>query len=314
MNYKYLSHNPKWPKIIKDCFNYKIINFNNFQFLNKKNVLFGNCLISLPYLNGPSNEVENLKEIIADIKKYQIDNNISYVEIRSRKQICLPQLIERCHKVTFILDLSLGSDEIWNNLGSKMRNQINKPYKSNPTIEMKIGSDIKIEDVKLFYKVFSKHMRNLGTPCYSFSFFKNILDNFSEEIIICLIKVDNQYCTTGFGFINNNTFELMWAASLSKYNKYAVNMLLYWELIKKCSELGLENFDFGRCSKESGGYKFKKQWKATEKQLYWYYTKESILPDISPKNKTFSLAISFWKKLPLPIANFLGRFISPYLP
>jgi hypothetical protein len=40
----------------------------------------------------------------------------------------------------------------------------------------------------------------------------------------------------------------------------------------------------------------------------------AALPDLSPSNAKFDLAIKMWKKLPLPIANTLGPFLVKNLP
>ena len=41
--------------------------------------------------------------------------------------------------------------------------------------------------------------------------------------------------------------------------------------------------------------------------------KSASLPDRNPNNPKYELAVNTWKRLPLPVANFLGPFVSPYL-
>src|SRR5205085_4728841 len=62
--------------------------------------------------------------------------------------------------------------------------------------------------------------------------------------------------------------EIPWASSRREFNALGVNMLLYAETLKYAVESGVTVFDLGRSSIGSGTYKFKKQWGASERQLY----------------------------------------------
>jgi lipid II:glycine glycyltransferase (peptidoglycan interpeptide bridge formation enzyme) len=48
-------------------------------------------------------------------------------------------------------------------------------------------------------------------------------------------------------------------------------MLLYWEALKLAIATGDKLFDFGRCTIDSGTYRFKNQWGAQACQLHWDY-------------------------------------------
>ena len=93
-------------------------------------------------------------------------------------------------------------------------------------------------------------------------------------------------------------------------------MLLYWEVLRYAIQQGYQHFDFGRSTVDSGTYRFKKQWGAKAKQLYWHYwlADGQPLPKLSPDNPKYRLAIAVWKKLPLIVANQLGPGIVKNLP
>ena len=59
--------------------------------------------------------------------------------------------------------------------------------------------------------------------------------------------------------------------------------------------------DFGRSTPDEGTYKFKEQWGAEPVPLHWEYAllRGAVLPNASPTNPKFQLAIEMWKKLPL---------------
>ncbi|MCP4632291.1 MAG: GNAT family N-acetyltransferase, partial [candidate division Zixibacteria bacterium] len=106
------------------------------------------------------------------------------------------------------------------------------------------------------------------------------------------------------------------ASAYRKYLKLCPNNLLYWEVIKRCISRGSSYFDFGRSSEGAGTYRFKKQWMKKPKEQIWQYKLLKIdeLPELNPNNPKFKLAINIWRRLPLPIANFLGPKIITKLP
>ena len=110
--------------------------------------------------------------------------------------------------------------------------------------------------------------------------------------------------------------EIPWASSLREFNRFSVNMLLYWESLSYSIEQGCQFFDFGRSNKDAPTYRFKKQWGAEEKQLHWYqWTPEGEeAVRLDPQNSKFSLATKAWQKLPVPIANLIGPGIVKNIP
>ncbi len=93
-------------------------------------------------------------------------------------------------------------------------------------------------------------------------------------------------------------------------------MLLYWEVLKFSISRQYQYFDFGRSSKNAGTYRFKQQWGAQPKQLYWHYwlPGDAELPQLNPNNPKFKIAIRIWKKIPVFITKIIGPPIVKNLP
>ena len=114
---------------------------------------------------------------------------------------------------------------------------------------------------------------------------------------------------------HKDRLEIPWASTLKKHNATSVNMLLYWEVLSWAIKQKYKIFDFGRCSKDAGTYKFKAQWGATPTPLYWdYHLLTGEMPQLNTKNAKYTLLINTWKKLPIFAANLLGPHIVKYLP
>jgi len=317
-----LYHHIGWRKVIIKSFDqptyYLTAHENNLiagalPLVHLKSIIFGNFLISLPYFNYAGVSAKNKEAEKALVKKaIELADSVGtdYIELRytENRDLGLPV---KLNKVTFFLKLNYSLEETWKALDPKVRNQVRKAEKSNCQIE--IGGIEKVDD---FYNVFCVNMRDLGTPVYSKTFFKNICEEFPDIAKILVVKMGNKTVAAGFTLAHNNVLELPWASSLRKYNKYCVNMFLYWEIIKHASTNKFEWFDFGRCSKDVSTYHFKKQWGAEERQLYWHYwTKEGTeKPEVNPHNPKYKIFITIWRRLPLWITKTIGPRIVRNIP
>ena len=78
----------------------------------------------------------------------------------------------------------------------------------------------------------------------------------------------------------------------------------------------MSTFDFGRSTPNEGTFHFKKQWGAEATPLAWEYSlmNGKPMPDQSPANPKFRMAIETWKRLPVPVATWLGPGIVRSIP
>ena len=192
-----------------------------------------------------------------------------------------------------------------------MRAQIKRSQRES--LEIDFGGEELIDD---FYAVYSRNMRDLGTPVYGVSFFGEIISRFSEDCHIAVVRRNNKPVATGFLLGYQGTLEIPWASTLRAANRYSANMFLYWEILCFAIRNQYNYFDFGRSTVNAGTYNFKKQWGALEKQLYWHYWLQDAgdLPMINPSNPKYKLLISIWKRLPVAIANSIGPLVVKNLP
>lgn len=275
--------------------------------------IFGRFCTSLPFFNyggvyADNIEINNL--LINEAIGLAKNNLTGYIEFRDITEN-ITYLPVKKSKVSMVLGLPDAPEELWKNFDAKLRNQIRKGEKSNLLL-VKGGK----EYLDAFYYVFANNMRDLGTPVYSKDFFKNMLETFPREAQIFCIYLKDKVVAAAFTIAFRNSIEVPWASWLRKYRAVCPNNFLYWKMIEYACQAGFKNFDFGRSSWDSGTFKFKQQWGAQPKQLYWHYwlAKGDKLPEINPANPKYKLLIACWKRLPLLLANFLGPKIAKYLP
>ncbi|MDP3481452.1 MAG: GNAT family N-acetyltransferase, partial [Desulfoprunum sp.] len=192
-------------------------------------------------------------------------------------------------------------DDLLQGFKSKLRSQINKGLKNG--LQSHIGKEELLEP---FYQVFSRNMRDLGSPVHSKKFFEAIFRYFREHAFICLVTFRAQPVAAGFMFTFRDEIKNPWASSLKEFRHLNSNMILYWEMMRFACEQKMRCFDMGRSSLGASTYRFKKQWGPEENQLYWY---NWFLDDQEMSKKPETLTIQFWNRLPMIAANFLGPLV-----
>ena len=277
-----------------------------------KSRLFGDFLVSMPWFaRGGAIADQPLIEhkLMHTANEHASTLGIDHIEYRDDIQHEGFPVLK--HKVNMVLSLPDSEEALWRGFTSKLRAQIRRPQRENT--EILIGGE---ELVNEFYKVYSRNMRDLGSPAHSKPFIINMLQHFPQNSWIIVLRLNNQPVAAGFLLGMSDTLEIPLASTIRAVNSLSMNMLLYWQVLKFAIENGYKNFDFGRSSLETGTYRFKKQWGAIPKQLYWHYWlgESAELPSLNPANPKYALVINLWKRLPLALANWLGPLIVKHLP
>lgn len=234
----------------------------------------------------------------------------SHIELRQEEPIATEWMV-RSHKVSMRLPLPPDSDGLMKSYPSKLRSQIRRAQKEGMTV--KIGGGELLEE---YYRVFSRCMRDLGTPVYAQEFFRVIGETFPKEVRFCVVLLQGTPLAAGLLYGFRQRLEIPWAASDKRYSRLAPNMLLYSSVLEYACREGYSEFDFGRSTIDSGTYRFKQQWGAQPRQLHWYYwlADGRDVPQLNPDNPKYRTAIAVWQRMPLSFANLVGPRIVKYLP
>lgn len=273
-------------------------------------------LCALPYcdLGGPLTDSPHIEQQLeAAIRSRFLKSNKSFIDSRTnRVNIGSPVDFDK-KKVRMLLDLPSSSDELLASFKSKLRSQIKKAEKNG--LVSKVGRDIKLLDD--FYQVYTRNMRDLGSPSHSKKWFQSVSEAYGENKIFSVVYKDEVPIGAGIVLRISDKACIPWASTVRDYNRLAPNMLLYWSLLGYCADNGIRSFDFGRSTYEEGTYKFKKQWGAEPELLEW----KKISPSgevtlVSESANTSKLRVhveNLWRKLPVNLTIFIGSRIRPYI-
>ena len=278
-----------------------------------KSPMFGCFLTSMAFFNYGgvlAYRADVCLTLLAAAGEIAKDVGAVHIELRQTEPIETDWPV-RSRKVSMRLALPSDYEALLKAFPSKLRSQIRRAQKEG--MDVRIGGEELLED---YYQVFARCMRDLGTPVYEKMFFQSIVEAFPKEARLCVVSLKGRPLASGFLYGFRSTLEIPWAASDKRFSRLAPNMLLYSAVLEFACREGFKEFDFGRSSVDSGTYRFKQQWGAHPRQLYWYYwlAAGQSLPELNPDNPKFKAAISIWQHLPLPVANLIGPHIVKYLP
>jgi FemAB-related protein (PEP-CTERM system-associated) len=279
----------------------------------QRSLVFGRHLVSLPWFDSCgvlADDFQAREALVEAAKALAISHSARTVQLRLSEQIDGWHNF-RTDKVQMRLRLEEDAGVLEKRLRSKVRNQIRNAQKRGLTVET--GDQSLLGD---FFRIYSTNMRDLGSPSHSRAFFRAVLQAFPDESRIHVVRMGDEVLGAGLTIANGEVLEIPWASSLRRYNSYCVNHALYWHILKQACSGGFRWFHFGRATKGSGPYRFKKQWGAEEQQLYWYYLdSDGEAPhEIRPPQETFRLATKIWQRLPLWLTRVLGPQIVAKVP
>lgn len=188
------------------------------------------------------------------------------------------------HKVRLLLQLPQDSKTLLQSFKSKVRSQILKPQRDGLQFEM--GS---LELLDQFYWIYTRNMHQLGSPVHSKSWFSSLLAAYQDRAWIGLSRLpDGSPAAAGMILLHQHTVSLPWASAVREYNRWNPNMLLYWGLMQYAADNGYAWFDFGRSTPGEGTYKFKTQWGAKPKELFWLQCKLQQGPGLQYQGRLLS--------------------------
>ena len=191
-----------------------------------------------------------------------------------------------------------------------------KGIKKAQNSELKV-TEIKTEDeLKKFYDLYLKSMRNFGTPQHSYSYFKNLLIEGKDIFKGFNCYKDGKVIAFLIILASKGYFYAAYNNALPEYLKYQPNDILYWTAISLAIKNKTKYFDFGQVesnapegSRAQGIFRFKSKWVADlyERPYFYYPFKlDERQNTIGEQKNRFKKVISLWKKMPLSIIKVVG--------
>jgi len=276
--------------------------------VRQRSRLFGDRLASLPWFDAAGILADTLEDrrALADAAVRRAEAmRVGVVEIRECESV-VPEVALSPHvrsdKVLLRLPLTPDAGRLWDGLRAKVRNQIRKGERSG--LRYTSGG---IELLPEFFAVYSRNMRDLGSPSHAPELFEATCAAFPQAARLHVVTHERRAVGAALTLALGEFVEVPWASSLREANGLCVNHVLYWNLLQDACRSGRRMFHFGRSSLGSGTYHFKKQWGAEDVPLSWYHLGRAAAASVAGgPHVSFAWAAKAWQRLPMWMARRLG--------
>ncbi|MET0372192.1 MAG: FemAB family XrtA/PEP-CTERM system-associated protein [Sphingobium sp.] len=180
---------------------------------------------------------------------------------------------------------------------------------ANSALRVEIGRHARL--IRDHHRVYSESVRNLGTPVFPARLFNEILHRFGDDADIAVVYEGQRPVSAVLTLYHGGAAMPYWGGGVKDARRLRSNELLYFRLMTHARARGMTHFDFGRSKKDSGPVAWKRSFGFEPRPLlYHVWTPDGNGRDIDPRNPKYQRRIDLWKKLPLPVANLIGPFIS----
>lgn len=270
-----------------------------------ENPLIGKALISSPFavyggILADSDEARDaMAEAVAALGKRL---GVEYVELRNGFPEQRAGFAPVSRYVTFTQETTIAEPEaLLAALPKKTRNMVRKSLKFEYSARHASG-------LSAFYRLMCRSYRRLGTPVFPRKYFEKLQQEFGDRVDVREIVLNDRVVAASFNFLCRSEMHTYYAASDPDFLHAAPNNYMYFNHLLWAAEKGFRRFDFGRSKLDTGTFEFKRHWLTEMRELPYevLLVKRKGMPNFTPKNPKFELALKVWQRLPLPLTKVLG--------
>ncbi len=307
-------HLMAWRKTIEETFRYRPIYLTAadrtgirgvLPLFHVKNVVLGSAFISTPFAvyGGILAETAEAREALyTSALQLAREQAVDYVEFRNAFPEQCGGTPNVSRYVSFSQPIMPTAEATLASLPKKTRNLVRKALKQHFQMQYQV------QDLRHFENLYATNMRRLGTPCFPREYFQNLLRNFGKLVDVREVWLDGKPMAASLNFLFRNDMHIYYAAADTRFNELGPNTYMYFDHLRWAGENGYETFDFGRCKRGTGVFEFKRHWNTVMRELPYEIAlvKRKQLPNFSPANPRFGVAIKLWRQLPLSITRLAG--------
>lgn len=273
-----------------------------------KSLLFGNALISTAFCvsGGPIVATEAAHDALeTEAFALMAELKADYIEYRDIKAGLPGWSYKDELYASFVRPMEADEDANLKQIPRKQRAVVRKAIEA-PDLTFAVE-----RHARNLYPLYALSVRNLGTPVFTRRYFDALLDVFGEDCDVLTVSHAGTPLASVLNFYFRDRVLPFYTGSDPAARKLGANDLMYWRLMRHAVARGARIFDFGRSKRDTGPFAFKKNWGFEPVPiLHGFKLREgSELPNVTPTNPKYALFIAAWKRLPLPVANFVGPLI-----
>jgi FemAB-related protein (PEP-CTERM system-associated) len=270
-----------------------------------KNFVLGSALISIPFATygGILADTPTVRDALgADARSLGERLGVGYIELRNAYSEQCAGFERISRYATFVQALPPDEGALLQALPANMRSKVRRALKRG------FSTRRQTTDFRAFAELHAANYRRLGTPSFPLRHYAALLKNFGESVDIREVLLDDRVVAASMNFFFHDQVHSFYVASDDRYHEALPNNYLYFDNMRWAGQNGYRYFDFGRSKKETGPFEFKRRWGIVPRELPYeiLLIRRKDLPNFSPVNPRFQMAIRIWKKMPLSLTRILG--------
>jgi FemAB-related protein (PEP-CTERM system-associated) len=203
----------------------------------------------------------------------------------------------------FARDLADDDDAELLAIPRKQRAEVRKAL-ANELAVVTGGSELAREH----HAIYAESVRNLGTPVFPRALFREVLRTMDADILT--VRHEGRAVASVLSLYHRGTAYPYWGGGVEAARGLRANDRMYFALMAHARARGCTRFDFGRSKAGTGPAAFKKNWGFEGRPLAYAKWSRGEAREINPLNPKYALMVRTWRKLPLPVANLVGPWIS----
>jgi FemAB-related protein (PEP-CTERM system-associated) len=185
------------------------------------------------------------------------------------------------------------------------------PRKQRAEVRKALAAELTVtvdRDVDTHHAVYAESVRNLGTPVFPKALFRAVLDTMDADILS--VRHDGRAVASVLSLYWRGTVYPYWGGGTRDARALRANDRMYFALMAHARARGCTRFDFGRSKVGTGAAAFKKNWGFEGRPLAYASWSAGAKREVNPLNPKYRLMVRTWQRLPLPVANVIGPWIS----
>jgi hypothetical protein len=262
---------------------------NSIVFCRVRSWLTGNRLVSLPFSDHCAplvNGTEELNPLLEGLCRMQADEGWGYIELRPLAQIEDLRFTPAGKFIFHVLDLRPGLDQLSAAFHKDcVLRKIRRAERDGLSYEEGRSEEL----LRKFYALHTLTRRRQKTPPQPYRWFENLLECLGEKLTIWMASYEGRAAAGLLTVDYGKTAVYKYGCSDDRYNAHGGTQSLFWRVIQRAKEAGLESLDLGRTDLENQGLiDFKTRWGSTRSELV--HLRHSSIQADKPKDWKFVLA------------------------
>ena len=188
------------------------------------------------------------------------------------------------------------------------------PRKQRAEVRKALAGDLTVETgtspahLAAHHRVYAESVRNLGTPVFPAALMRAAVAELDADVLT--VRHGGRAVASVLSLYFAGTVYPYWGGGTAAARGLRANDLMYFALMGHARARGCTRFDFGRSKAGTGAAAFKKNWGFVPEPLRYASRSTGEARQVNPQNPRYAAMVRAWQRLPLPVANLIGPWLS----